>query len=103
MKKERDYQLNHEYKPGQIIYAWIGAKNPKLTRCKVKEAIKPGYTRLVVTDEDQDEWIQLKSGMGWAWYLRRNHAKGTEYEIHINQIHDETPMVNPTGGPWHEK
>lgn len=96
MKREKN---NNHYKPGQIIHVRIkGQRN--LVRCRVESQVKPGYTKLEVTDQDQDTWVRT-SPTKWSWRLKRNHARNQEYLIHIDQI-EEAQDQEPTPAPWPE-
>lgn len=61
-------------------------KHNRPCKCEAVEPVKPGYTRLIVKDIEEDEEIISKSGNVWSRRIRRNHAKGSEFEIHVNQI-----------------
>jgi len=74
---------NKELKSGQIIKALISGK---ITECAVIGPLYPGYSKLLVRDADPDITTISTINNTWFKHLKRNHARGAEYTIHINQI-----------------
>lgn len=60
-------------------------------KCEAIQPIKPGYTKLTVKDADEDKTIVSTINNSFSKRIRRNHAKGALYDIHVSDIIETVP------------
>lgn len=79
--KELKYMTNDE--AGELVKVEF---SNHIILCECVEPVPGTYTSLVVRDSDPDVEIIEKLNRSWSRRMRINHAKGTLYKAHINQI-----------------
>ena len=84
----KEIKSNKELTEGQIIYADIYMGQPAV-RCEFKEPVAGGYSKCIVIDADPDEEIHSGNNKAGKPQIKKNHARGCEYQINIKQIINE--------------
>jgi hypothetical protein len=74
---------NKDYSQGEPVNVLIGQSTVK---CEFMEPISGGYTKALVKDIDPDVTTISTINRCWSKQLKRNHARGAEYIVHVKDI-----------------